>query len=107
VAVVVRGVVDRAALLAALEAMPGDAVLLTAAAGRVVLVRRDEEVVVPARFAGPSTSVAFDPGFAADAVRAAVGPEVVIEIVDALRPVVFRTADGGTCTTMLMPIRLA
>jgi DNA polymerase III sliding clamp (beta) subunit (PCNA family) len=103
-------VVDRDALHAGLRrfADPGGdgAVLLRASADGVTLVRRDVEVVVPARYDGPPADVALDPGFAAEAVAATAGPDVVVEIVDPLRPVVFRSADDGTFTTLLMPVRL-
>jgi DNA polymerase III sliding clamp (beta) subunit (PCNA family) len=82
------------------------AVLVRAGAGGVALVRRDVEVVVPSGYAGPPADVALDPGFAADAVAATTGPDVVLEVVDPLRPVVFRSADDGTFTTLLMPVRL-
>jgi DNA polymerase III sliding clamp (beta) subunit (PCNA family) len=84
----------------------GGAVLVRAGEGGVRLVRRDVEVVVPARYGGPPADVVLDPGFAADAVVATAGPDVVVEIVDPLRPVVFRSADDGTFTTLLMPVRL-
>jgi len=42
----------------------------------------------------------------AGALRAAVGPDVVIEIADPLAHVVVRSADDGTATTLLMPVRL-
>lgn len=101
-------VVDRGALLVALErlAADGDAVLLSARAGELSLVRRDERTAVPSRYAGPQVDVALDPTFARDAVAAALGPEVAVEITDALTPVVFRSADDGTYTTLLMPVRL-
>ncbi len=51
--------------------------------------------------------MALDPTFAAEAVEAATGPDVVVEIADALGPVTFRSADDGTLTTLLMPVRLA
>lgn len=101
-------VVDRGALLAALERLAdadADAVLLSARAGELALVRRDEHAAVPSRYAGPPVDVALDPTFARDAVAAAVGPDVAVEITDALAPVVFRSADDGTYTTLLMPVR--
>ena len=43
---------------------------------------------------------------ALDPLRAAVGPDVVVEIADPLAHVVVRSADDGTATTLLMPVRL-
>ena len=102
-------VVGREALHAGLSrfADQGDAVLVRAGGDGVTLVRRDEEVTIPARGDGPVADVALDPAFAADAVDAVSGPDVVVEIADALHPVVFRSADDGTFTTLLMPVRLA
>lgn len=102
-------VVGRDRLHAALARFTGGegAVLLHAGSDRLTLVRREDEVAIAARHRSPDVHVALDPNFAADAVAAAVGPEVVIEIGDALHPVVFRSADDGTFTTLLMPVRLA
>lgn len=102
-------VVARDGLLGVLErfASGGGAVLLRAGADELVVLRDDVSEVLPIRYAGPELHVAVDPAYAADAVPAALGPEVVIEIADPLRPVVFRSADDGTYTTMLMPVRLA
>lgn len=101
-------VASRDALHAALVAFadePG-AVLVRVTPGRLALVRRDREVAIDAQHEGPDLDVALDPAFAADAVAAAVGPDVVVEISGALRPLVFRSADDGTFTTLLMPVRL-
>jgi DNA polymerase III sliding clamp (beta) subunit (PCNA family) len=62
---------------------------------------------IPARHDGPGADVALDPTYAAEAVEAVAGPDVVVEIAGPLRPVVFRSADDGTFTTLLMPVRLA
>jgi DNA polymerase-3 subunit beta len=102
-------VVERSGLLAAFERLavagPG-AVLLHAWPGGVTLVRHEEREDLPARYDGPDAHVALDPAYAADALRAAVGPDVVIEIADPLAHVVVRSADDGTATTLLMPVRL-
>jgi DNA polymerase III sliding clamp (beta) subunit (PCNA family) len=88
-------------------ARQGDAVLLSTGTGELTLVRRDERLSVAARHDAPSLHVALDPTFAAEAVAAAVGPDLAIEIAEALQPVTFRSADDGTFTTLLMPVRLA
>jgi DNA polymerase III sliding clamp (beta) subunit (PCNA family) len=66
----------------------------------------EERVRIDARSTGDQTDVALDPTFARDAVAAAIGPDIVVEITDALLPVVFRSADDGTYTTLLMPVAL-
>jgi hypothetical protein len=35
-----------------------------------------------------------------------VGAEVVIEVTEPIRPVVFRSADDGSYTCMVMPVRV-
>jgi DNA-binding transcriptional MerR regulator len=102
-------VADRLAVLAALEryAEQGDAVLLHLHGDRLELIRREERTELAVRHRGEDRHVALDPRYAADSVRAAVGPEVVVEIGGPLQPVVIRSADDGTYTAMLMPVRLA
>jgi hypothetical protein len=46
-----------------------------------------------------------DPRFFAEAVRATVGPDVVVEAFDPLRPLTLRSADTGTFSVLTMPIR--
>jgi DNA polymerase III sliding clamp (beta) subunit (PCNA family) len=102
-------VADRAALLATfqrLAATASGAVLLHARPGGLTLVRHTEREDLAARYDGPDVHVALDPAYAADALRAAVGPDVVLEIADPPAPVVVRSADVGTATTLLMPVRL-
>jgi DNA-binding transcriptional MerR regulator len=101
-------VVDRAELLAVLEqfAEQGDAVLLRTADDSLTVMRREETSSLAAHCVGPPRHVGLDPAFAASLVAGAVGPDLVVEIVDELRPLVLRSADDGTYTTMLMPVRL-
>lgn len=101
--------VERRGLQVAFDhfARQGDAVLLSAGAGELALVRRDERLLVAARHDGPTVHVALDPTYAAEAVAAAVGPDLAIEIAEQLQPVTFRSADDGTFTALLMPVRLA
>lgn len=49
-------------------------------------------------------SVAFDPATLGAAVEAGVGPEVLLELTAADRPVVVRSADQGSFTTVVMPV---
>ncbi len=53
---------------------------------------------------GPNQSVLLNPTFLRTALAAMIGNEVVIDIVDPLRPLVIRSADDGTFTTLVMPI---
>lgn len=102
-------VVDRAELTAAFDRFPGEreAVLLEIAPGSLTIIQRDEQVTITANHDGPTLHVAVDTAYAAAAVDAAVGPDLVIEITGELTPLVFRSADDGTFITMLMPMRLS
>ena len=94
-------------LIAALDTFDDDgAVLLSTSGDGLVLQRRETSIEVPATCDGPDVHVALDPSYATDALRAAVGVEAVLEIADALEPVIFRSADDGTYTSLLMPVRL-
>jgi DNA-binding transcriptional MerR regulator len=50
--------------------------------------------------------VGFTAGLLAAALEASVGPDVLLEICAPARPVVVRSADQGTFTTLVMPVRL-
>ncbi|MFE5737518.1 MerR family transcriptional regulator [Streptomyces celluloflavus] len=54
---------------------------------------------------GPALRIAFDPAVLVPALEAGVGPDVLLEIVSADRPVVVRSADQGSFTTLVMPLR--
>jgi DNA polymerase III subunit beta len=51
--------------------------------------------------------VAFNPEFLAQGVEAAVGDEVVLELLDAMKPVVIRSAERADFTYLLMPVRVS
>jgi DNA-binding transcriptional MerR regulator len=93
-----RIVVDRAALREALGTEP---VLLG--------VGQDEIAVngqkIPALCDETPLIVGFDPATLGPALDTSVGPDVLIELVDALRPAVIRSADQGSFTTLVMPQR--
>ncbi|MFF2348811.1 MerR family transcriptional regulator [Kitasatospora sp. NPDC058115] len=50
--------------------------------------------------------IGFDPAVLAPALEAGVGPDVLLEIAAADRPVVVRSADQGSFTTLVMPVPL-
>ncbi|PJJ03211.1 DNA polymerase III beta subunit-like protein [Streptomyces sp. 2333.5] len=54
---------------------------------------------------GPGLGIAFDPAVLVPALEAGVGPDVLLEIASADRPVVVRSADQGSFTTLVMPVR--
>jgi DNA polymerase-3 subunit beta len=95
-----RVVVDRAGLLAAL-------------AGREVVafdidsdsLRIDDEVRLEVIGSG-TARIGFTAALLAAALETSVGPDVLLEIGPSDRPVVVRSADQGTFTTLVMPVRL-
>ncbi|MEY7970691.1 MerR family transcriptional regulator [Saccharomonospora xinjiangensis] len=95
-----RIVVARDALLGAL-ATDDEAVVL----GTDTDVLRVGDTTVPAVCSG-SARLAFDPAVLAPAVACGVGPDVLLEITAADRPAVVRSADQGSFTTLVMPVRM-
>ncbi|MFF2524155.1 DNA polymerase III subunit beta family protein [Streptomyces liangshanensis] len=109
-----RVIVDRAALLAAVHRC-GDTPAIT--------VRLGEDEVVVSRSADPGPrggsavpavrqedlplTIAFDPAVLAPALETGVGPDVLLEISTPTQPVVVRSADQGSFTTLVMPVALA
>lgn len=67
-------------------------------------VRVDGAVEVEALSTGPPQAVLVNAMYLRDALAATVGHEVVIDITDPLAPLVIRSADDGTFTTLVMPI---
>ncbi|MER5214013.1 MerR family transcriptional regulator [Streptomyces sp. NPDC002838] len=53
---------------------------------------------------GPPVRVAFDPAVLVPALDAGVGPDVLLEISSPVQPVVVRSADQGSFTTLVMPV---
>ncbi|MFC9424415.1 MerR family transcriptional regulator [Streptomyces sp. NPDC056987] len=58
------------------------------------------------RIGEPPLRIGFDPAVLAPALDASVGPDVLLEISEATRPVVVRSADQGSFTTLVMPVAL-
>ncbi|MEV4971187.1 MerR family transcriptional regulator [Streptomyces scopuliridis] len=50
--------------------------------------------------------IGFDPAVLAPALEASVGPDVLLEIATVTEPVVVRSADQGSFTTLVMPVSL-
>jgi len=97
---VCRVVVDRAALLAALAGRDVVTVDLDQESLRI-----GDEVKLEAIGSG-AVRVGFTASLLAAALETSVGPDVLLEICEPARPVVVRSADQGTFTTLVMPVRL-
>jgi DNA-binding transcriptional MerR regulator len=94
-----RVVVDRAALRAALEGR--EIVAFDIDSGELRIDRTKLEVI-----GSGSARIGFTAALLAAALDASVGPDVLLEICADDRPVVVRSADQGTFTTLVMPVRL-
>ncbi|WP_106401106.1 DNA polymerase III subunit beta family protein [Actinocorallia populi] len=64
-----------------------------------------KETALPAVCTGPPARVHFDPRVLLPALETSVGPDVLLEISAPDRPVVVRSADQGSFTTLVMPVR--
>ncbi|MGI5339032.1 MerR family transcriptional regulator [Streptomyces sp. CA-181903] len=83
--------------------------------GRVLLELEGDELVLTgggsdgvtlrAVCTGPPLRVAFDPAVLLPALDAGVGPDALLEIASPAGPVVVRSADQGSFTTLVMPVR--
>ncbi|SFB31892.1 MerR HTH family regulatory protein [Amycolatopsis marina] len=98
-----RIIVDRTALRAALA--DGVRRVLLRADGEELVVEREHEcATMPAICQGRPPRIAFDPAVLGPAVEAGVGPDVLLEIAGVAQPVVVRSADQGSFTTLVMPV---
>ncbi|MFG2981988.1 MerR family transcriptional regulator [Streptomyces sp. NPDC048258] len=99
-----RVVVDRAALLAALDRC-GDTPAVAVELGRDRLLVAD--TALPAlRAEDEPVRIGFDPAVLAPALEASVGPDVLLEVSAPPQPVLVRSADQGSFTTLVMPVAL-
>ncbi len=62
---------------------------------------------VDAKYDGEELTVAFNPDYLIDGIEAATGDEVILESLDALKPAVLRSTDGGDFLYLLMPVRVS
>lgn len=104
---VCRVAVDRVALLGALVGRDVVVLDLESDALRILDVPpgSGDEVRLDAIGSG-TARVGFTASMLAAALEASVGPDVLLEICEPARPVVVRSADQGTFTTLVMPVRL-
>ena len=104
-----RVTVDRTRLATELLRLDdADAVVLTTGADHLDLrVDGDRHGVrLGAICTGESLTTAFRPSLLLGALDVSIGPEVLLELsAEANRPVVVRSADQGTFTTIVMPVR--
>ncbi|WP_058043076.1 MerR family transcriptional regulator [Streptomyces roseifaciens] len=104
-----RVITERAALRTALaEAGYADApIVLRTDEQQLTLTpaeREPDQITLPAICTGPPLRIAFDPEVLLAVIEAGVGPDVLLEISSPDRPVVVRSADQGSFTTLVMPV---
>ncbi|WP_244409220.1 MerR family transcriptional regulator [Streptomyces albofaciens] len=102
-----RVIVDREALREAFAEREKGAVLTVRSGAQEAAISGDggSRVTVSAVCTGPSLRVAFDPAVLVPALDAGVGPDVLLEFASGAEPVVVRSADQGSFTTLVMPVR--
>lgn len=102
---VCRVVVDRQQLLALLT---GETVALDIDSGRlrVTAVDSGESLGELEGIGSGAVQLGFSSSLLAAALSVSVGPDVLLELCAVDRPVVVRSADQGTFTTLVMPTRL-
>jgi DNA-binding transcriptional MerR regulator len=65
----------------------------------------DDMLTVPSDWDGPEVEILLNADFMAEALVAHLGPDIAIEVVAPLRPITFRSADAGTFSVLVMPVR--
>ncbi len=105
----------------AILARCGSSRLLVRTADLVARLNQDREMVVlklagtkmfidgvafRAKYDGDELTIAFNPSFLADALAAGIGPEAILQLGGPVDPVAIRSADDGTLTCLVMPIKL-
>ncbi|MCX5200027.1 MerR family transcriptional regulator [Streptomyces sp. NBC_00237] len=102
-----RVIVERAVLREFLVGAGGPVVLRTGPGGALHCAGPCGSAELRAVCTGPEPGVriAFDVEVLLQALDAAVGPDVLLEIASAQEPVVVRSADQGSFTTLVMPVR--
>jgi DNA polymerase III subunit beta len=101
-----RLVTDKAALLSALGPVLQEEYVVLTFTEDALLLDGEDGVSLPATFDGIPLTLAVNPAYLHDGVRHSIGPEVLIEVTDAVHPVVLRSADDGSYTCMVMPVRV-
>ena len=101
-------VADRASFAALLADVVGrDLLRLRLVPGQLTIaVEGEPSRTLDVSYEGPELEVGLHPAFAHYAVASAVGPEVMVEITEPVRPVVFRSATDSSYICLVMPVKL-
>src|SRR5579864_9400596 len=63
-------------------------------------------VSFPARYEGSDLRIGFNPAYLAEAIAAGIGPDAILQLGGPLDPVALRSAEDGSMTWLVMPVRL-
>ncbi len=101
-------IADRAALEELLSDVVGqDLLRLRLLSGRLQLdVDGEPPRELAVTYEGPELTVGLHPAFAHYAVASAIGPDVMIDVTEPTRPVVFRSATDSSYICLVMPVKL-
>ncbi|ROO86478.1 DNA polymerase III beta subunit-like protein [Actinocorallia herbida] len=100
-----RLITDRAALQAALTTAHGPVTFHTAPDHLTLTSPDTPDHTQPALCTGPPTRLSFDPTVLLPALDTGLGPDTLLEITAPDLPVIVRSADQGSFTTLVMPVR--
>ncbi len=100
-----RVVTAREPLLAALESDSATVRFATERAGLTISDADGAHRRLPAERTGPDLALTFTTATLRSAIHSALGPDLMIDIAAADRPVVVRSATDGDLTTLVMPTR--
>ena len=64
------------------------------------------DVAFSGRYEGNDLRIGFNPAYLAEAIAVGIGPDAIFHLGGPLDPVAVRSADDGTLTWLVMPIRL-
>lgn len=98
-------IVARSELADVFSSVPGPLAVLRFGAGGLEVDAEGRSVAIRSAWDGPELAVTIDTGFVTEALAVHVGPDIAMEVVDPLRPVTFRSADEGTLSVLVMPVR--
>jgi DNA polymerase III sliding clamp (beta) subunit (PCNA family) len=101
-------IADRAALEELLgDSLVHDLLRLRLLSGRLQLdVEGEPPRELAVTYEGPDLTVGLHPAFAHYAVSSAIGPDVMIDVTEPIRPVVFRSATDSSYICLVMPVKL-
>jgi len=99
-------VIGKTSLLAALEPVLHEEYVVLTFTENALQLDGEDGVSLPATFDGEPLTLGIRPSYLHDGVLHSIGPDVLIDVTEPVRPVVLRSADDGSYTCMVMPVRI-